>query len=141
MNSLLIAAAAAWLVSQSTKVLFGLVKYGRADKSRIIWRVIWAGGMPSTHTALAVSTTMATLLTSGAQSLLFGLSLVVSCIVIYDRSRMYAIYTAFQDKYPALKETVKKDPTLQALVGHSLPEILVGLVIGLVTGSMTFFYL
>jgi acid phosphatase family membrane protein YuiD len=54
---------------------------------------------------------------------------------------MYAIYTAFQDKYPALKETVKKDPTLQALVGHSLPEILVGLVIGLVTGSMTFFYL
>lgn len=140
MNTVIVAAAISWIAAQITKVMFGLMKYGRDDKSRILWRVIWAGGMPSAHSAMISSTTLTILLSSGTESSLFGLSLVVSCIVIYDRSRMYSIYNTFQGKYPFLKEAVRKDPVLKDLVGHSLPEVLVGILIGLGTGLLTYMF-
>ncbi len=58
----------------------------------------------------------------------------VACIVIYDRSRMYAIYRQFQIRYPGLKHDIQKDPVLKDLVGHRLSEILVGILIGLGSG-------
>jgi acid phosphatase family membrane protein YuiD len=141
MNTVIIAAGISWIVAQGAKVLFGLMKYGINDKPRIVWRVVWAGGMPSAHSALIASTTLTILLSSGAQSLLFGLSLVISCIVIYDRSRMYSIYDTFQKKYPVLREEVQKDPVLKDLVGHRLPEVLAGVLIGFSSGLLTFLYL
>ena len=140
MNTVITAAAISWIAAQIAKILCGFMKYGINDKCRIMWRVIWAGGMPSAHSALIAATTLTILLTSGAQSLLFGLSLVLSCIVIYDRSRMFIIYDKFQRKYPALREDVQNDPVLKDLVGHRLPEILVGVLIGLGAGFLTVIY-
>jgi len=124
-------------MAQLTKISFGLMRYGKKDKPRIIWRIIWAGGMPSTHSALVSSSTLVIYLTFGGQSLLFGLSLIVACIVIYDRSRMFCIYRQFQKRYPGLKHAVQQDPVLKDLVGHRLSEILVGMFIGLGSGFIT----
>ena len=66
--------------------------------------------------------------------MIFGLSLIVSCIVIYDRLRMYSIYSTLQNRYPSLKEIVQKDPILKELVGHKVPEIIVGILTGTVVG-------
>lgn len=140
MNTLIISAISSWIVAQIAKVIFGFIKHGRNDRSRILWRVIWAGGMPSAHSALVASTTMIILLSNGAQSAFFGFSLVVSAIVIYDRSRMYSVYLTFQQKYPVLKDAVQKDPVLKDLVGHSLPEIVIGTLIGVGTGAITYIF-
>ena len=134
MNPILLSAATAWCIAQLVKISFGLMRYGIKDKPRIPWRIIWAGGMPSAHSALVSSSTLVIYLTSGGQSFLFGLSMIVACIVIYDRSRMYAIYRRFQERYPRLKYDIQKDPVLKDLVGHRLSEILVGVLIGLSSG-------
>ena len=141
MNTIITAACISWIVAQVLKILFGLMKYGSNDASRMLWRVIWAGGMPSAHSAVVVSTSLTILMTSGAQSPLFGLALIMSVIVMYDRSRMYSIYQTFQKKYPALRNEVNKDPVLKDLAGHSLPEILMGVLIGLASGFVVLQYL
>lgn len=138
MNAIIVSAILSWMVAQASKVLYGLMKYGHDDRSRVLWRLVWAGGMPSAHSALVTSTTLTVLLSAGIRSALFGLSLVVSGIVIYDRSRMHSIYKTFQEKYPVLKDAVQGDPVLKDLVGHSFPEILVGILIGFVTGAIAF---
>ena len=134
MNAFFLSVAVSWCVAQSAKVIYGLIRYGANDKSRIIWRLIWAGGMPSAHSAVMSSATLAIYSTAGPHSLLFGLAMLVSLIVIYDRSRMYAIYRQLQMTYPWLKNEVQNNPNLKDLVGHRRSEILVGVFIGLVSG-------
>jgi len=139
-NAVIIAAAASWFIAQSAKVLFGFMKYGISDISRLKWRILFAGGMPSSHSAFISSTTLTILLSSGADSLLFGLSLVMSCIVVYDAIKIHSIYDTFQKRYPEFREEVKKDPALMDLVGHRLPEVIVGVLIGLSVGLLTHIY-
>ncbi len=140
-NTVIIAAGTSWLIAQSAKVLFGLMKYGVTDISRFKWRILWAGGMPSSHSAFIASTTLTILLSAGADSLLFGLSLVMSCIVVYDVIKIHAIYETFQKRYPELREEVKNDPVLMDLVGHRLPEVIVGVLIGLSVGLLTYVFI
>jgi acid phosphatase family membrane protein YuiD len=139
-NTVIIAAGTSWFIAQSAKVLFGLMKYGMNDMARFKWRILLAGGMPSSHSAFISSTTLTILLSSGADSLLFGMSLVMSCIVVYDVIKIHAIYDTFQKRYPEFREEVKKDPVLKDLVGHRLPEVIVGVLIGLCVGLLTHIY-
>jgi acid phosphatase family membrane protein YuiD len=133
-NTLLLASATSWIMAQLTKVIFGLMRYGKKDTGRIFWRIVWAGGMPSAHSALVSSSTLVIYLTLGGESIVFGFSLIMAAIVIYDRIRLYSIYNQFQERYPSLKNEVQKDPMLKDLVGHRVPEILVGIIIGLLSG-------
>ena len=130
MSSIISAALASWVVAQFVKVIFGLIKYGLRDRSRIIWRIIWAGGMPSCHGAVITSAAVTILNNYGMESPIFGLAAVMWIIVIYDRSRMFFIYSTFQDKYPDFKEEIQNDLLLKDLVGHRLSEIVVGVIIG-----------
>ena len=134
MNPILKAAILSWLTVQAAKLVVGLLRCGRTDRVRMVWRVVWAGGMPSAHSALITSVVVTIFATMGAQSPVFGLSLIMACIVIYDRSRAFAIYRTFQARYPALKHDVQNDPVLTDLVGHRVSEILVGVLIGVVCG-------
>jgi acid phosphatase family membrane protein YuiD len=136
MNPIIKAAGLSWATAQIVKIIAGLIRYGRKDRARTVWRVIWAGGMPSAHSALITSSVLTIFLTMGAKSPLFGLALIMACIVIYDRSRAFAIYRTFQDRYPMLKQAVQNEPILIDLVGHRLSEVLVGVLIGLGCGLL-----
>ncbi len=136
MNDILVAALAAWIVAQAVKVLCGLLRYGKEDRSRIMWRIIWAGGMPSVHSAVITSVTVTILHTAGVESSIFGLSAVMCLIVIYDRSRMYSIYNTFQKRYPDFAREIKIDPVLKDLVGHRISEIIIGVFIGFGVGAV-----
>ena len=138
MNTIIFAATISWLIAQLVKILFGFIRYGMNDRSRTVWRVLWAGGMPSIHSAVMASSTLSVFLSSGSQSALFGIMLLMACIVIYDRCRMYSIYNTFQKRYPILKDSVENDPILKDLVGHRIPEILLGIIVGLVSGYMVY---
>lgn len=141
MNPIIKAAGLSWAVVQILKIVVGLMRYGKADRRRMVWRVVWSGGMPSAHSALITSSAITILATMGTQSPLFGLSLIMACIVIYDRSRAFAIYRTFQDRYPELKDAVQNDPILIDLVGHRFSEILVGVLIGLGCGLSVVWWL
>ncbi len=130
MNNILVAALAAWIIAQAVKVICGFIKYGRQDRSRVMWRIIWAGGMPSVHSSVITSVAMTILHTSGAESSIFGLAAIMSLIVIYDRSRMYSIYNIFQKRYPVFAAEIQEDPVLKDLVGHRISEIFAGVIIG-----------
>ncbi|MFC1494171.1 divergent PAP2 family protein [Thermodesulfobacteriota bacterium] len=136
MNSIIFAAVISWFITQFVKVVFGLIKYGLRDRSRMIWRIIWAGGMPSAHSAVITAMTVTILQASGLESPVFGLSVVMSLIVIYDRSRAYSIYSSFQKKYPEFAREVQGDPLLNDLVGHRFSEIIVGVIIGAGVGMI-----
>lgn len=136
MNPIIEAAGLSWAMVQIGKVFVGLMRYGSKDRARMAWRMVWAGGMPSAHSALIASSALTIFTTMGAHSPLFGLALIVACIVIYDRSRAFTIYRTFQERYPALKYAVQNDPILNDLVGHRLSEIIVGVLIGLGCGLL-----
>lgn len=72
MSTVLAAAALSWGVAQAVKVVIGLMRYGPEEISRMGWRMVWAGGMPSAHSALAASCALNIGLSSGWGSPLFA---------------------------------------------------------------------
>jgi len=136
MNTILLAALVAWIMAQAVKVIFGFIRYGKEDRSRVMWRIIWAGGMPSVHSSVITSVVITILHTTGVESAIFGLAAIISLVVIYDRGRMYSIYNTFQKRYPDFAAEIQGDPILKDLVGHRLSEIIAGIVIGAVSGMV-----
>jgi acid phosphatase family membrane protein YuiD len=136
MNSIIASAVTAWIMAQSIKIVWGLAKYGSRDICRIPWRILWAGGMPSAHSAVVTAITITILFHAGVESMIFGLTMVVSCIIIYDRLRMHSLYHTFQKRYPSLKEGVQKNAQLTDLVGHSVMEVIVGILTGTYVGLL-----
>ena len=133
-SSIVIAAMAAWVISQLLKVIIGIIIYGKGDLCRIRWRLMWASGMPSSHSAVTVSALIVMGLSQGLNSPVFALAFLLTSIVIYDRSRMFHTFTYLQSRFPDLKRAIGDDPILRALIGHKLLEVAVGVVIGLLAG-------
>jgi len=79
-NPVLIAGFTSWGVAQMIKVPWNYFSSGKWD-----WALLLrAGGMPSSHSALAASVAHATGLFVGFASPLFALALTLAVIVIYD---------------------------------------------------------
>src|SRR5258708_490921 len=136
MTPVVYGAAVAWGVSQIAKVIFGIARVGVSDVDRMTWRLIWAGGMPSSHSALATSTVVLIGLTDGVSNALFGLAFVFAAVVLYDRAKLYHMYDVFQKKFPVLAEAAAADPVLRDLVGHTPAQVAGGAVIGALTGLL-----
>lgn len=130
MNVIVYTALAAWAVAQLLKVVVGLFRHGRSDAARIGWRLVWAGGMPSSHSSV-VAATLATIgLEVGPASPEFGLAFVLTAIVLHDRSKLHHMYLVFQQHFPDLRAKAQTDPVLRDLVGHTTGEIVAGLFVG-----------
>jgi len=70
----------AWISAQFLKTLFTLI----ATKKFVPERLVGAGGMPSSHSALVCSLTVAFARKLGFDSSVFALSLALAGIVMYD---------------------------------------------------------
>jgi len=133
-NQVFMSAIAAWTVAQLTKL------------GRDLWRgdfrwerLTGAGGMPSSHSAMVVATTVASGITVGFDSPFFAISFVLSGIVMYDAAgvRRHAgrharainrIVQELKTEHPL------KNIRLKELIGHSPLEVLAGAVQGLIVG-------
>ena len=97
------------------------------------WRRLFAaGGMPSSHTAFVATLTTAVGLRAGVASDLFAVACAFSVIIIFDAIRVRG---AIQINSEALRQVVApmpeaSRPVTSHDVGHSLPEVAVGLVVG-----------
>lgn len=111
--------------------LFKLVYYSIRDKRFSPKYLVTAGGAPSSHSAFVTSLSVSVGLQKGFLSDIFAVSFVFSAIVIYDA---YRLRGAVQNHAVTLNEMLlSRDPgakKLSEMVGHSIPEIVVGILVG-----------
>lgn len=132
-NPLFLAAGASWLAAQGSKILYESIRYGFNAE-----RLTGGGGMPSAHSATMTGLTMGALLSEGAKSSAFAISLFLAMVVIYDAMGVRR-ETGKQSKLlnemrrRAIEEGAEPpfDRPFDEKMGHSLPEVIVGVLVGI----------
>jgi uncharacterized protein len=131
-NRILVASFIAWAIAQVTKTVYELIRYRELRLSRLVS----AGGMPSSHSALVMGLATATGRIAGFESAAFAISLVLAVIVMYDAAGVrravsiqarilnQMIDEAFQGKPFAEKR-------LRELIGHTPTQVIVGALLGI----------
>ena len=100
-------------------------------------RVPRYGGMPSAHTAFALSIATLTLYVDGISSMSFAFAVVIVIFIIDDALRMRVFLGRQAQTLHILthripKKDQKKLPHLETRLGHTLPEVIVGAIVGIV---------
>lgn len=124
-----------WFGIQLFKVIWDLV----TTKKFNFKRILGAGGMPSSHSA--VVTSLATLIgkSEGFNSPIFALSLIFACIVMYDAAGVRRA----AGKQAQLLNKIINTPGLSGLqvqeklvevLGHTPTQVFVGALIGIIAG-------
>lgn len=130
-NIILATALTAWLCAQILKTLTSYWKHGTLNFERLVG----AGGMPSSHTALVVSLAWAVGLHDGFDSALFAVAFVLAGIVMYDAA---GVRRAAGKQAKVINKLVRQlrvehtvhDITLKELLGHSPIEVFAGAILG-----------
>ena len=137
-NQVLISAALSWLIAQVLKVLIDGIRNGFSAE-----RLAGGGGMPSSHSATVAGLTTATVLVYGCRGFEFVMALFFAIIVIYDaagvrmetgREAKVLNLLRRRDLEEGRKPVYDRD--LQEKMGHTVPEILAGIVIGVACGAV-----
>lgn len=124
-----------WFFIQSFKVIYDLV----TTKKFNFKRIMGAGGMPSSHSAIV--TVLATLIGKyeGVETPIFALALIMAFIVMYDACgvrRAAGKQAALLNKIietPGLTG-VQVSERLVEVLGHTPVQVFVGALIGVVVG-------
>jgi len=116
-----------WATAYIIKVLFILIKEGNLNKEMLARN----GGMPSGHTALSGSLTMALFLETGF-SPYFLIGLVMTILVIYDAVNVRTIIEAQSKVINKLTENRKDIPRLEENVGHTALEVVISLALSFI---------
>jgi len=124
-----------WFCIQLFKVIWDLV----TTKKFNFKRILGAGGMPSSHSA--VVTSLATMIgkTNGLNSPIFALASIFSFIVMYDAAGIRRAAGKQAKLLNRLIETpglsnIQVQEKLVEVLGHTPVQVLVGAIIGIVVG-------
>ena len=132
-NRHLLTALAAMLIAQTLKVLFD---YWRTKSwQRALF--LSPGGMPSSHSALAVAVMVSIGLHEGFETPLFAISCVVALVVMYDAA---GVRRAAGEQAKAINfildrlehRGLKLDKKLKEILGHNPIEVTAGAILGLI---------
>ena len=126
---------ATWFFIQLFKLIYDLV----TTKKFNFKRILGAGGMPSSHSAVVIA--LATMIGKnyGVNSAIFGLSVVFAFVVMYDAAgvrRAAGKQAKLLNKIvqtPGLTN-VEVTEKLQEVLGHTPVQVFVGAIIGLIVG-------
>jgi acid phosphatase family membrane protein YuiD len=124
--------AVSWLTADLLKVVLIKWKHGVLD-----WRRFFGtGGMPSSHTAFIASLTTCIGLSEGFFSAVFGLAVGVTIITGVDAAglrRSAGLQAELLNQIVAelYKERQVKPPKVKEHLGHTLPQVLAGLAVGI----------
>lgn len=124
-----------WFGIQLFKLLYDIVKEKRFNFKRIMQ----AGGMPSSHSAVVVVLTTMIAKAEGLTSPVFGVSLIFSFIVMYDAAGVRRAAGKQAKLLNKIVETpglsgVEVSERLVEVLGHTPVQVIVGALIGLVVG-------
>ena len=138
-NYLLSVALISWLAAQICKTILDFILSGKLD----LERMFGAGGMPSAHSALVCSLTIACARKYGVSSPFFAFAFVLAAIVMYDAM---GVRRAAGEQAKVLNRIVddwmsdedEEDNTLRQggkrlkeKVGHTPLEVLSGALLGI----------
>lgn len=126
---------AAGLFAQALKPLMSR-DWRRDQASRIDPRPRY-GGMPSAHTAFATSIAATTAFVDGIHAMTFALAIAFLILVLDDALRLRVFLGRFGIAInlliPSLSaEDRSRIPPIERRIGHTIPEVLAGAVVGLV---------
>ena len=133
----LIVPFATWFFIQLFKLIYDLV----TTKQFNFKRILGAGGMPSSHSAVVVSLCTMIGKNYGIQSAIFGLSVIFAFVVMYDAAgvrRAAGKQAKLLNKIvqtPGLTN-VEVTEKLQEVLGHTPIQVFVGALIGFVVGMI-----
>ena len=137
----LIAFGVAWLVAQVSKIIIGVIKGYKGGGSMTLATMIGycfrSGGMPSAHTASFMALCVYLGCALGFTSGVFALAIATLIIIMYDAIHVrYAVGEQGKALNALLKEQGKNE--LPLVEGHTLAQVAVGGVLGIVTGIMMY---
>ncbi len=124
-----------WFFIQLFKVIWDLV----ATKKFNFKRILGAGGMPSSHSAVVMSITTMIGKEYGVASSIFAACLIFSCVVMYDAAGVRRA----AGKQAVLLNKIVQTPGLSGLevqeklvevLGHTPTQVIVGAIIGILVG-------
>lgn len=140
-NSPLWTALLATVVAQVFKVLLVLL----TERRWAFDRMLETGGMPSSHSAAVTSLATGMGFSYGWDSPYFALAAVFGSIVMYDAT---GIRRAAGMQAELLNELVQEladvfdegfqPQALKTLLGHTYPQVIVGAILGILTGVIVF---
>ena len=132
-NHTLIAALFGWFIAQGLKIPIHFLFEHKWD----LRRFFGAGGMPSSHTAMVISSAIMVGLLMGFDAPVFGVAVVLAFIVMYDATgvrretgRQAAIINQIL-RDAILEGKPISDRELKELVGHKPIEVFGGVIVGL----------
>lgn len=135
LNKYLVIPALMWISIQTFKVIYDLVKTKKFNFKRILG----AGGMPSSHSA--VVTSLATLIgkNEGVNTPIFALSVIFAFVVMYDAAGVRRAAGKQAALLNRLVETkglngVQVQEKLVEVLGHTPLQVFVGAVLGIIAG-------
>jgi len=124
-----------WFAIQLYKFLYELAKTKKVNFKRIVG----AGGMPSSHSAIVTSLTTLIGKYEGVDSSIFALSLIMSFIVMYDACGVRRA----AGKQAAVLNKIVETPGMTGLqvsekliemLGHTPFQVIVGAILGILVG-------
>ena len=126
-----------WFGIQLFKLIYDLV----VTKKFNFKRILQAGGMPSSHSAVVVSLTTMIAKEEGITSPLFGIALIFSFIVMYDAAGVRRAAGKQAKLLNRIIETpgltgVEDSERLVEVLGHTPIQVFVGAFIGFLVGMI-----
>lgn len=123
----------AWLVCGITKFLVNCLK-----ERRLAFDLVGYGGMPSNHSAIVSSMASLIALTEGINTPVFGVALTLAFIVILDASSLRKQVGKHAQIINQLGEF--QGEKLRERIGHSMLEILMGIMLGSCIGFILWLF-
>lgn len=124
----------AWLASGSIKFAFNTFK-----EKRLAFDLIGYGGLPSTHSSIVASTVAIIFFKHGYQEPAFVVALALAFIVILDAS---SLRQQVGDHAKAINELKERSSVkeLRERIGHKRIEIVAGVITGLLSAAVIFYF-
>ncbi|MDP2965540.1 MAG: divergent PAP2 family protein [Pelolinea sp.] len=138
-NRVLLAAVLAWTIGQFLKAPLDYVLNKRWN-----WGIILSpGGMPSSHTALVTSVTLAIGFQEGFASPLFALSFAIGMIVVYDAAGVRRQAGIHAERINEMMKSFFEnrgipEKELKEVLGHTPFEVITGVILGILISLVLF---
>lgn len=138
-NYILMSAVISWFLAQLLKFIITFATTGKSVPERLVG----SGGMPSSHTALVCSATIAAAKSEGTASPIFAVCFILACVVMYDAMNVRRqagehakIINRMINEKEIHKESGYEDIELKEKLGHTPLEVLGGALLGIVVAMI-----
>ncbi len=141
-NHSLLTGLAAWLLAQILKPPMEYLRRGKWNWGYLLS----AGGMPSSHSALMVGTTLGIALHVGFDTPVFAIAVAITMIVVYDAAGVRREAGRHAEKINILIQELLNghpisDKELREVLGHTPLEVTGGIILGVIVGILYWMFI